>query len=287
MQICPLCKSLTQKEMFSFKGHIYFKCDHCSLVFLDVNATSRAADIYTEDYIKGRGHDEQGDFITQAKETTAAYYLSMAEKHIQPGNLLEIGCSTGIFLKVAQKRGWKIHGVEINQDAAAVARKTLGVDTIFSTGLSKGMFPEGSFSMVVLFDVIEHIQDPVPFMEDLVSLIRPGGYILFLTPDMNSLSARFLKSKWPHTMLEHVCLYSARSMKVLLRPVQLRQVRAGWGVKYVNVGMLRRHLECHPHIFLSKPAHMILRSLSFLNKITFPFNIGEMLVLAQKPLTKV
>ena len=54
----------------------------------------------------------------QPRKKTAEHYFRWVEKFVNKGNLLEVGCATGLALKVAQDHGWKVFGVEVNEKAA-------------------------------------------------------------------------------------------------------------------------------------------------------------------------
>ncbi len=266
-----------------FKGHPYRRCGQCSLVFLEPGET-RGEDTasYTKDYIQKRGCDLLDSNLAKAKKATAAHYLSLIERFTAKGNLLDVGCSTGIALKAAQERGWEVHGVEVNAHAASLARKYLNTETVKVGYLNDAMFPDGFFSAIVMFDVIEHVPDPVGFLEILTRKLKRSGILFILTPDIASASAALLKERWPHFFLDHVCLYSRTSIRALLERCRLRAVKAGWAVKFITLDIVRRHLECHPGIFMSKAALAFLRTMRAADNIIFPFNIGEMYAVAQK-----
>jgi len=279
--ICPLCGSTGASQFLPMPGFIYLKCPSCSLVFLDLNTKVEEKDRYTMEYIQKRGHDQLESRIVKAKEETARHYFSLAEQFVPKGDLLEVGCSTGIMLKVARQRGWQVHGVEINSSAAAIAAESLGVSTITDKELSDELFPGKLFSLIALFDVIEHIPEPIAFMNAIKKKLAPNGIVLFVTPDIKSLSFNLLKSKWPHLMPEHPRLYSRQSMDILFWKTGLKAVKYGWAGKHVTAEILRRHLACHPHILFSKTAQAILKNTPLLNEAVFPFNLGELYAIAR------
>ncbi len=277
---CPLCGSSGTRRFLPMPGFLYFRCSSCSLVFLDLNDHIEDKNLYSLEYIQKRGHDLLESRIVKAKEETARHYFSLAEKFAPKGDLLEVGCSTGIMLKVAQQRGWHVHGIEINASAASMAAESLGVATILDKEISDDMFPGKSFSLIVLFDVIEHISDPVKFMDAIKKKLAPQGFVLFVTPDINSLSFNLLKSNWPHLMPEHTRLYSRESMNALFERTGFKAVKYGWAGKHVTAEILRRHLECHPHILFSQLLQALLKSTPLLNEAVFPFNVGELYAIA-------
>lgn len=281
MILCPLCGSEYNSITICTGGYSYRKCAKCSLVFLDVNTAFDDKELYTLEYIEQRGHNMLGSYLAKAKEATADYYLSLIGRYVNKGKLLEIGCSTGITLKAAQKKGWDVYGVEINKTAGNIAKNLLNVDTIKIGSINDEMFPDDFFSVIIIFDVIEHISNPIEFMRILRNKLKNKGVVLFITPNVSSLSARIFKHKWLHLFREHVCIYSPQTMELLLNRSGFEALKIHRAVKFINMDIIKRHIECHPDIFF-KPLLSFFKKLSFLNRIILPFNMGEICIVAQK-----
>ena len=260
----------------------YFRCPECDLVFQDPEADFNEQEIYNAEYIQKRSQDPKNSSIAKPREKTAEHYYRWVRKYVAKGNLLEIGCATGLALKVAQNQGWKVFGVEVNASAAQVANDVLKTDAVRVGNLNDAMFPDNHFSLVTLFDVIEHIPHPIEFMKILNKKISPGGSVLFLTPNVDTLSFKLLKERWPHFVQEHLLLYSPKSMDRLLKATGFKTTAYGWGTKHLSLGMLKTHAENHPNKRLYTPISKILGMIPSLNQAVFPFNLGEMFVLAQK-----
>lgn len=286
MPKCLVCQTDTSIHSLILKttgGDIkYFRCPDCSLVFQDPTADFSAEEIYNADYIHKRSQDPENLTISKPREKTAEYYYEWVKKFAPKGNLLEIGCATGIALKVAQQKGWKVFGVEVNPEAARIANGVLNVDVVRTGFLSPAMFPDQTFSLVTLFDVIEHIPNPVEFISIIHQLTAPGGHILFVTPDIDTLSFKLLKNKWPHFVQEHLALFSPKSMDKLLTATGFRTKTHGWARKYLSLGMLKTHAEHHPNRSLYGPISRILGTFPAISQSAFPFNLGEMYLLAEK-----
>lgn len=279
---CPLCGLNETKIWAYFKKKVYLQCGRCALVFLGTVYLGDEKVLYNNEYIRKRGHDLFDAHLIRAKKKTASHYLSFLERYATKADLLDIGCSTGIVLKSAQERGWGIYGIEINKDAALMARKFLNTDTIEIAQLCEHSFQNKFFSAILMVDVLEHLNNPLEYMKILQNKLKPKGILFLLTPNVNSLSAKLMRERWPHLFLEHVCLYSPKSIQFLLSNVKFRILKIGWAVKYVNLDMLKRHFQCHPDTFLSKTMLRLLNKSAVLNKLVFPLNVGEMFVLAQK-----
>jgi 2-polyprenyl-3-methyl-5-hydroxy-6-metoxy-1,4-benzoquinol methylase len=283
---CLICSSEKTNHcltLHTVTGKItYFQCAECSLVFQDPAIPFKEEEIYNNEYIQKRSQDPGNPPIALSREKTAQHYYHWVEKNVPKGNLLEVGCATGLALKIAQSRGWNAFGVEINRDAALIAKDMLKADIVKVGHLSDNMFPDGYFSLVTLFDVIEHIPRPVEFLSILHKKIAPGGSILFVTPNVDTLSFKILKKKWPHFVREHLLLYSPKSMDRLLKETGFIPKARGRATKYISLEMLKTHTEHHPNVHFYKPVNWLLEKTLSQAKIVFPFNMGEMFVLAQK-----
>jgi SAM-dependent methyltransferase len=110
------------------------------------------------------------------------------------GRVLDIGCNVGTFLQAAARVGWTGVGVEPNPRAAEVAEKK-GFE------VHRGFFDEsiaprlGAFDAVHAGDVIEHLFAPIALLERIRSVLRPGGLVVIVTPDIDSLLGRLLQIK--------------------------------------------------------------------------------------------
>jgi SAM-dependent methyltransferase len=112
-----------------------------------------------------------------------------------PGKVLDVGCSTGNFLYLLQKRGWHCYGVEINPQIAEYARQRFGLP-IHTGDFASAQFPEGNFDLVTLWDVLEHIYQPVETIRAIRRVLKPGGWLIFRVPNPECWEARFFKYYW-------------------------------------------------------------------------------------------
>lgn len=103
----------------------------------------------------------------------------------KPGRLLDVGCGGGAFLAGMAKRGWNCTGVEFDEDAVTAARKH-GL-TVHHGSLEEQRFSANSFDGITLSNVIEHLPDPAGTFAELRRILAPGGRLVLITPNINSL----------------------------------------------------------------------------------------------------
>ena len=102
-----------------------------------------------------------------------------------------MGCGHGVLLDEAQQRGYDSTGLELSSDAARHARETFGLD-VHEVPLESFDPGEKRFDVVMLADVIEHLEDPVGALDRCFELLADGGVLCVVTPDPSSKTAR-----WP------------------------------------------------------------------------------------------
>ena len=152
------------------------------------------------------------------RERSRSLYLSQKS----PGRLLEVGCGSGTHLVRLRDQGWNVCGQEVDLLAAEVARKTYNLDVVVAPLESAG-FAENSFDAVAMNHVIEHVVEPVHLLAECHRLLRPGGDLIVVTPNVDSFLHQHFRAYW--RALEpprHVHLFN---------PGTLRQAvhRAGFG----------------------------------------------------------
>jgi len=132
-----------------------------------------------------------------------------------PGRMLDVGAATGILTRAARAEGWEVVGVEPSAWAVREARERHGTE-LFEGTLAELPGDQRDLDVVTLIDVIEHVPDPRALLRQARARLRPGGRVLVVTPDVTSLPARLMGRRWWHVRTAHVCLFSRRSLLVLL-----------------------------------------------------------------------
>ncbi|MEN3279792.1 MAG: hypothetical protein V7607_932 [Solirubrobacteraceae bacterium] len=148
------------------------------------------------------------------RRATAASLLDLIAEHVSSGRLLDVGCGHGLLLDEARRRGFDVVGLELSRSAALHARAALGLD-VREVPLEE-FDSWNSFDVVVLADVIEHLDDPVGAIESCARLLRPGGALCVVTPDPSSITARMAGSRWWGYLPAHTCLLPRATLHELL-----------------------------------------------------------------------
>jgi 2-polyprenyl-3-methyl-5-hydroxy-6-metoxy-1,4-benzoquinol methylase len=149
--------------------------------------------------------------------------LSRIEVIKKPGRLLDIGCSLGYFVEAALRRGWEAEGIEISPYAAREARN-IGLD-VSAGELQDAAFPGESFDCVTMWDVLEHVTDPVEHMLEVRRVLARDGVVVIGTPDLGHLMPRLKRDRWRHLKPgEHIFYFRRSSIGALLHQSGFRVV---------------------------------------------------------------
>ena len=109
-------------------------------------------------------------------------------------DILDIGCATGVFLAAGSDR-WRKVGIELSTDAAQYARQTFAL-TVHQGMLEQSPLAPNSFDVVTMWDVLEHVHDPVRTLGRIRELLRPRGILVVRVPNLDAWDARLFGRYW-------------------------------------------------------------------------------------------
>lgn len=119
--------------------------------------------------------------------------LAHVPRHVAGGRLLDIGCAWGGYLSRMRDLGWQVQGLELNARAAEHARRELGL-AVRTGSFAEIDEPPGSYQVVHLSMVLEHLYDPAGALAKIHSLLTEGGELILSVPDISGWEARLFKA---------------------------------------------------------------------------------------------
>jgi len=245
---CPVCSSSAVREKpfkYMFHGSELrgWSCTRCGIIFLHPQPTAdELKQLYSAEYFDGGdfrcGHEE-GYSDPATLEKMADPGLLIEIKGMAAGRrFLEIGCAGGAFLNAARKLGFDVQGVELSEDACRMAKETFGLQ-VFAGELRDARFPDGSFDVVFMGDVIEHLPDPIAALREVNRILDSKGMLVMGLPSQtNSLFSRIgffvygLAGRSAAVALPpyHLFEYRPRSLRFLLRMCGFEIARLDQGI---------------------------------------------------------
>ncbi len=150
--------------------------------------------------------------------------------------LVDIGCSRGQFVDFAAQAGFAAEGVEPAQDIAAAARAA-GLNV--RTGLLEDQaYPDAAFDAASLFEVVEHLREPLPLLRECRRILKPGGILIISTGNAASWTVRAMGARWDYFHIEkdggHISFFNPGSISVLAG-------NAGFDVERIETSRVKFH----------------------------------------------
>jgi 2-polyprenyl-3-methyl-5-hydroxy-6-metoxy-1,4-benzoquinol methylase len=208
-------------------------------------------------------------------------YLS----YIPGGRLLDVGCGNGHFLALMRQLGWETTGLEVDREAATVARRTFGLDVLCSS-LADAKFPTDHFDAITLRHVIEHLPDPAFCLNECRRILKPMGRLSVITPNVASLGHKLFKAAWRGLEVpRHFVLFTPSTLSQCVAGANLCIERTFTSASYAR-GMFqessiirRRDKQQRTSIGLALRIRAALFQVAEIAQLTVDPNVGEEIVL--------
>lgn len=239
---CIICGHQQQP---AFKKHNFqiIKCFNCGLfrTQLDTNSRRSLHSYYDKNYFRG-GNDRAGYANYQKDEhivlANSNGYLDQICLYQQGGNLLDIGCATGIFMQAAEARGFTGYGIDVSNYAINIASKKF-FSRVKLGQLGSARLPHHYFDVITLFDVFEHLANPGQNLQICRQLLKKNGILVINTGDSNSLLAKLEGKGWHYFIPpQHLFFYSKANLLKLLDNYHFRAIYTNSSGKYLSLRYL-------------------------------------------------
>lgn len=126
----------------------------------------------------------------QTKIATGEWLADTAEKILgSKGSMLELGCGRGELLIGAANRGWSVCGVEMTEEFASIATAK-NIEIEYSS-IGKCQALHGTYDVIVLAAILEHLYEPLETLKQVRKALRPGGLVFIDVPNERSLAMKF------------------------------------------------------------------------------------------------
>jgi len=227
------------KWKFDLRDFDFYRCQECQLLF--VHPVYDAREIYDETYFKGGSHgfgfsNYETDKLASSRYLTKLLKWALRECNETNPRLLDVGAANGFFLTICSDEGIEAEGVEISQEAVDWAEK-LGRKVTCST--IEDFKTDQRYEVVSALDVLEHISEPIEFIQTVRKLLTEGGIFLVNVPYEGSFSAKLSGKKW-HALLppEHWFYFNKKSLRQILEVngfevVNLKVISKSFSLSYI------------------------------------------------------
>jgi dolichyl-phosphate beta-glucosyltransferase len=260
---CPVCFSSHVWTLTQIRGQVIRQCKRCKCRYPNIFPSDQELEeFYNSDYFASRRDLDHGYASrdgSPATDRTNQRRLAMLRRILPRGaRVLEVGAGTGLFGRLVAQ-DYDYVGLDLSEQAARYARSQ-GVE-VYCSNLAKFVNTGGPFDVVTLFHVFEHLPDPHDALATLKELLKPGGYLVLITPDTESFLCGVSGDRWvSYKFPEHLILYSRSALIELLEHSGFEIVSASSDYEYCDRAFLLSRLQSL-HKSLPRLAAPILRVL--------------------------
>jgi len=240
---CLLCR-IPLEQYIHKNGYWIYRCPKCHLGETDLKRDYRkfVKEFYSKGYYTGdlsriayADYELDKPLIVKNMDTL----FSLIGKKKSLGRLLDVGCAFGYVVELALKRGYDAYGFDPSSYAVGKAKKLVGNIRIQEGMIEEVKYPKESFDVITMFDVFEHLKDPLVNMRKLAGLLKPDGVIIIATGDTKSLAARVLKRRWTFFIPpQHIYFFNRQNVVTFLAKAGLKPKHWHSVGKWLSLGYI-------------------------------------------------
>jgi 2-polyprenyl-3-methyl-5-hydroxy-6-metoxy-1,4-benzoquinol methylase len=225
---CPSCAGSdisfvlkAKDETISRQYFEIWECNSCTLRFTqNVPDEQNIGKYYQSAEYISHSNTSKG-LINKLYHIVRSFTLQAKRKLVEKSsgkkkrNLLDIGAGTGAFAAVMKKNGWNVTGLEPDETARANAKKDFNIHLQPNENLFN--FQPGSFDVITLWHVLEHVHELHKYLDTFYSLLVSGGILIIAVPNYKSYDAKTYLENWAaYDVPRHLYHFSPESMHKLL-----------------------------------------------------------------------
>ena len=219
-KFCIICKysklDLLASKVRDSAKHKIIKCKKCGHVQLYPIPTQQDDNKFYDENMQDKNVNDVGD-IKRAKrkmmEDTIRRVNLIRKLTQKKGKILEIGSGHGFFLEMMRKSGYKMTGIEISKEKRKFSKQVTAVK-VLDVNINEEMPDVGNFDVIVMFQVLEHIIDPIGFLRNVRKILKSNGKIIVEVPNCDDFQLRLHKEYrefyWERA---HISYFTPKTLK--------------------------------------------------------------------------
>jgi len=287
---CPICLSnniTTYTEKF---GYSMDKCLQCQQVFCN----PMPSQLQLENYYNGPMKQFENQFFIDSFENRIpifSYRIDVIKQYITSGRLLDIGSAIGIFIEALKRSNLaiEIDCCEPSNDAKEKLKQRFPDINVYDCWL-QDMPDTKRYDAITLWDTLEHIVDLTGLCEKIYSLLSPGGYWFFSTPNLDSFEWKIAGRNHVQILPPgHVNLFNSGNIDILLERFGFELIDYQTPNGSLDVSYIKKLIENNSDYdlnlgrFLLENLEQTKFSEEFTNLLVNSKKAGNMFVIARRP----
>lgn len=238
---CYLCGSPTRLYLHK-NGYDLFECDSCGLIRTDLRQQYQS-------FVKK--HYSRGYFTGDASRSAYADYgrdkvyitknlskfLNFIKKLKLKGTFLDVGCAYGYAIELALKNGYDAYGFDPSDHAVSEAKELVGDARVAQGLITDVSYKSKFFDVISLFDVYEHLADPIGDVARLINYLKDDGVMIIATGDAKSFAAKIFGRRWTFFIPpQHLFFFDRKNMTTALYKAGLKPIKWYRIGKWLSLG---------------------------------------------------
>jgi len=244
---CPWCGSenaqlhIELKDLFLTQEPFkILECKDCGLLYTTPRPNKdEIGKYYKSDEYYSHQENKEG-FIPKVYEKVKSINLknkyTIATEKTRKGKILDIGCGVGDFLHTMEQHGWEGTGVEPSEEAKAIAKKRIKAQLLSSE--EQENLTEGSFDVITMWHVLEHVDALRWQIQQLYRLCKPGGRIIIALPNYKSYDGQYYKAAWAaYDVPRHLNHFNEETIIKIFEESHLKHIKTEklhWDAYYIS-----------------------------------------------------
>lgn len=238
------------------KHHRIVRCKKCGLIY----SNPREPLEKIQSLYKGVKDDIYHEALAGRIKTFNKILLRPEMKDVGR-SILEIGCYTGLFMKLAAQKGFNVLGIEPSTWAAQIGRKEYGLE-IINSGIYDAKI-DRKFDIICMWDVLEHLPDPGLALKICHNMLLDNGILAISTMRCEGAFYSFCGRYWPWFMKMHLFYFTTNALSRMLEKNGFKIIAIYPYAHYISLDYLFYKITS------------IHKKLTPLNKIIFPVQMGD------------
>ena len=282
---CPVCR-VKQARYFRNNKFAYYRCPDCLTTSTYPYPNLKTLIAHYKKRLDGGNYQllfsNADEYLKVYNQFLLLLLKSLKKRTLKDMRLLDVGSFTGDFMVLAKEKGANVKGLELQKEAVAIANKKMPKSTIQADITSRNV-RESNFDIITMFGLIEHVTQPMLVIASSAKKLKRNGLLMIQTPNASSLFALVMKRYWPpFSPVEHIHLFSRKGLRKMLLENGFEVIYSGNHIKPLQVQYVYNNLQNFaPELYqLISPLRFLFRSP--IGKISLPFYIGEMIIIANK-----
>lgn len=245
-------------DIYSSAGRDIFyerllRCKNCGLIYLSPRPKAQLI-------IDGYTRSEDRRYLSQEKTRQRTYRncIKIIKNLRESGRLLDVGAACGIFVKVARDAGYDACGIEPSVWMCKVAKDYYNV-SVLPAVLEEAKFADNSFDIITMWDVLEHILDPMRTLKEVKRILRPGGLLLINCPCIDDPLAKIFGRHWWFLVSIHLFYFNSKTLSLYLDSLGFEKIMRKMHIQRLTYGYLVERLNVYSPVLakIAKFAYII------------------------------